>query len=486
MEISLSSIKSFLLDNKTSRQTIIKNAFWLTAAEVLVKVLSFIAIIFLARHLGPDNYGKIAFATSFVAIFSFIIDFGFPTFAAREMAKDKTKSSKYIENIFSMEIGLGLLTFVAIFFSAKIFTTDKEFLWLICLLGVSSILDIFTLFFQSVFCANEKIEYTAISKILQGVILSFMIFWAAIGGYGLIFVGYSYIVSSLCATVATYLATWHRFSRFSLKIDPVFCKNVIKGAWPIALLYFASLIFQSLDAIMIGFYKGQADVGIYSAASKIIFSTYLVLSILYSIFLSPISRAFHEKSDKLKNIVEKYGLATLFFGMPLSIGGAIIAPNLISFLYGIQYLNSVVPFILLSAGLVFIFMVSFYGYCLIFFDKQREFLRANILGVFLNVILDIFLIPTFGVVGACIAALLVQVVIMIVSLIEFNKILKINIIGMLNPTILSSLFMAGIIILAKVVRISNPVFLILIAIASYFLVYYALYSKSKNLRSILA
>lgn len=468
---SFLNIKSLLFENKSFHQTILKNAAWLMFAEIIVKTASLLALIFLARYLGPASYGKVAFATSFVAVFSFIMDFGFPTLAAKEMSRDNKRMAEYVDNILVMQIILGFITLGIIALSAIFLGKDKDLLILVYLFGISNIFATFVLFLQSVFCAKEKMEYTALSKIVQGIILSLLIFLVIFKKLPILYVGYAYIASSAISMVLAFFLVRKYFSKIFLKVNIALCKKIIKNAWPIALLYFSILIFQSFDSIVIGFTRSTMEVGLYGAALKIILSTYLLLSALYSVFLPPISKAFHNKTKELKSIVEKYAKLVFGFGLPLAVGGFIVAPELIRLFYGQQYIEAIIPFQILSLNLVFIFMVSFYGYCLIFFDRQKEFLKANLIGVAINIILDLLIIPKFGIVGAACVSIIVQFSVLIASVLEFRKVISISLKRTILPAVISSFFMAIFLIIIKTIFKINPIELVFLGGLVYFLAY---------------
>jgi len=72
----LQKIKSFLFENKTDKQTIMKNTFWLMLAEGVSKWGMFFITILIARLLWPEQFGILSFVMSFVAMFIVITDFG--------------------------------------------------------------------------------------------------------------------------------------------------------------------------------------------------------------------------------------------------------------------------------------------------------------------------------------------------------------------------------------------------------------------------
>jgi len=467
---NFSEIKSFFLDNKGLRQTILKNTFWLTISEVISKGISFFLLIWIAGYFGPNNYGKIAFSLSFVAIFAFFIDFGFTSIAIREISRDKSKSSKYIENILAIELILGLVTFGFIFISTYFLGKGPEVSKLIYLFGISTILDCFTLFFQSVFCANEKMEYVAVSRFIQGISLLGLIVFLIIHKSSIIVLGYAFIVASIISAVSTLFITRSFFSKFFPKINFDICKEIIKEAWPVGLINFAALMFQSFGSVLLGFFRSNREVGLYSAASRITLGTYFLSTILFSAFIPSISRAFKENYHTLKNIIEKYALLNFCIGIPIGIGGFIIAPQLIRFLYGDQYLGSIIPFQILSLNLIFIFMVAFYGQTLIFFDKQKRFLKSYVVGLIVNIILNILLIPKFGVIGAAITALATQCIILGIVFSEFRKIIKFNLKNIFLSSLMSSILMVLFIVFVNKLGLNNTIFSIILGACVYFLI----------------
>lgn len=426
------NIKSFLFENHTLKQTIIKNAFWLTFAEVAVKIISFFLFIWFARYFGPEDYGKLTFALSFVALFAFFVDFGFSTVVSREIAKDDSKTSQYVSSVLIIESILGVLTFLAMVLLTLFLKRDPITVWLIYVLGISTILDSITLFLQAVFCGKERMEYVAASKIIQGLvslgIIFFLIFSKKIGLVG---VGYAYITASLISMLSALFMVRMNGTSFSIKIDIAFWKKVLKESWPIGLISFSALIFQSFDSIIIGITRTSQEVGLYNASSRVVFGTYFVLGILFSIFLPPISRAFKNNDSNLSSIVRKYALFIFGFGLPLGVGGFIVSEELIGLLYGSAYSGSVLPFKILSLSLILIFAAGFYGHCLIFFNKQKLFLKANLIGLTVNLFLNIVLIPKFGIVGASIVAVITQMCILLISYLEFRKMTQFKILDIL-------------------------------------------------------
>ena len=79
----LTEIKDLFFKNKSTKQTLAKNAFWLTITMAISSIASVFISIWIARHFGPSDYGKWGFALSFVTFFSVFVEFGFEAFVIR-------------------------------------------------------------------------------------------------------------------------------------------------------------------------------------------------------------------------------------------------------------------------------------------------------------------------------------------------------------------------------------------------------------------
>src|SRR5436190_2810263 len=99
--------KSYLLQNRSTKQTLIKNTFWLMFGEGVAKIILFFNVILLTRYLGVEKYGKLSFALAFTALFSIIVDFGFNNIITREISKNTKVARKYIDNILVIKTLLG-------------------------------------------------------------------------------------------------------------------------------------------------------------------------------------------------------------------------------------------------------------------------------------------------------------------------------------------------------------------------------------------
>src|SRR4030042_361722 len=126
-------IKTILFENVTIKQTILKNTFWLAIAGGADRLLTFFLFVYVARILGPLEYGKFAFAMSFIAFFSIFSDLGLVQIITRELSRQKETEKEY-PSLLSLKFILVLGTIVAIFIGSFFITSDsiiRKIIWVL-------------------------------------------------------------------------------------------------------------------------------------------------------------------------------------------------------------------------------------------------------------------------------------------------------------------------------------------------------------------
>jgi O-antigen/teichoic acid export membrane protein len=401
----LTNLKSFLFENKTLHQTIFKNIFWLAVAEVIDRGLGFLVVIWIARHFGPAAYGRWSFAINFVVPLIILVDFGFAILTAREIARDKSKTAQYIDNILVMKLILGVITFGIIAVAINLFGKEVETVKLVYFLGIYYIINTFALFFRSIFQANEKMQYETVCRIIQGVSELILVAIFMFSKASIITVSYAYTIGCLFGILFSLIFIWRFFSRFFHKIDFNFCKEILKESWPIALSGFLGTFYLSFGVIFLSLLKADKDVGWYGAGYSLI-PAIMVLPNLFMAALYPrLSKMYTESKNDFINMLKK-GLKYIFILdlilIPLIF---IFSRQIIILLYGKSYINSIIVFRIL---LVMVF-IDYIGCVLMstLYAIKRQIVYTKIIfsALILNIILSGLLIPMYSYVGLGVAML---------------------------------------------------------------------------------
>jgi len=406
MEKNFTDIKTLFFNNKSIKQTIFKNTFWLTVAEVIQGGIGFLISIWMARYFGPTIYGQWAFALSFVALFAVFADFGFNTLTIRELARDKSKSAQYIDDILVMKLILGIITLGLIAFFIQFLGKEPEVIKLVYFLGIYTVLNTFASFFQSIFRANEKMEYETLCRIIQGISLLGLVAFFILNKGSILTISYAYIGAALIGIAISLIFVWRYFSKFFLKVDLKTCKEILKEAWFFGLNAILVSIYYNIGIVILAFFKTDIEVGWYNAANKLILFLFIIPSLFSSVFFPLTSRLYKNSTISLKNVSGKFFKLMLIISIPLALLITFLAPKIILIFYGYQYKPSIPVLRILIWGTMFAFIGIPLENLFYSINKQYIVTLEVGLGAILNIVLNIILIPLCGYIGVSIAATL--------------------------------------------------------------------------------
>jgi len=450
--LSFKQLKSFFLENRSTKQTIVKNTFWLTVSSIFSKLFKYFLIIYAARLLGVIQYGYFNFAMSFAALFAVFSDLGISSLISRDLAKDKETEIK-IPAIFTLKLLLVIGSFLLIVF-ASFFAPNSSLLQkAIILMAVFVTINSLSNFLYNCFYGREEMQYQTITEITENGI-------ATILGIYLLFhlpyatsLTFAYAVSALVGFIVIFNLFIRRFGKIlKLKIDTQEWKRVFNLSWPLALSGIFALIYTYTDTVMLGFWKLFEQIGYYNAAQKIIALAIFPATLIVTSFLPTFSRHSTINKQKAQTIFNYQNLALLALALPIVFGGYILGNGLILHFYGENYLPAVLALkiLLLMAGISY--LSTSLGYTLFIYNQHKKAFWAYLIGALLNVPLNALLIPRYGFYGAAIATVITAFIsfLVLVYLVKCNTPLKLidwSFIKYFLPIIVATILMSLVLIL---------------------------------------
>jgi O-antigen/teichoic acid export membrane protein len=400
---------------------IAQNTGFILLGQAVGAALGILLIVFLARFLGDVQYGKYAFAFAFTSLFLIISDLGLSTLSIREIARAPHKAGEYLITISLTKLVLSLIMVALIAIVINLMHYPRDTTIAVYIVASITVFTSFSTFFRAIFRAFEKMEYEAMTVVIERV----LVVGAAIAllylGYGLIEVVFAMLVAQAIACVFTLMICVRKFARPQLRFDFSLSKRLVKAALPFGIAsLFAAIIFQT-DTVMLSIMKGDAVVGWYNAAYRLVLGIIFIPSAFVSSVYPVLSRYFVSSKDSLAMGYEKSFKFLGTMAIPLGIGSTLIAGKLIFLLYGTEFANSAITLQILiwAASLIFVRLVV--GHTLASIDRQIVDMRIAGACALLNVVLNLILIPRFSYVGAGIASVISQIVIFTL---EFNYLQK--------------------------------------------------------------
>lgn len=414
-------LKSILFRNQSTRQTLIKNTFWLGLIEFFSKIIMFFVTILIVRSFGPTNFGKFNLAFSYAAIFILFSDFGLDTIVTREIARNPSLIHKYLSNSLSIKIIISLLIVIISFFARPLLNGDTfiQKLFLLCI-AYSLIQNIYSLFI-SIFSGLEKMEYIFISRIIYylGILFSAILITTNNSTPDKLLL--LYMLISIITLSATAVLLIINKVYISLEFDFVFWKKIFIETLPLLGMAILTTIHLNNDTILIGRFFGPEKVGLYQSAYKILFAFQSINIVNFALF-PRFSTLIHQKNyASLNKLIRLTLLLSFIVLIPLAISITIFAKPIINIIYGPVYSGTSLTLILLIWSGVISYFRTFASNLLIASNHQKSFFYIFLIGTILNVILNIIITPLYGYYIPALSLLLSEALITILATIYYLR-----------------------------------------------------------------
>ena len=182
---------------------------------------------------------------------------------------------------------------------------------------------------------------------------------------------------------------------------------------------FMVLIYYNLDSVMLGLLRSSHEVGLYTAAYKIVLLLTTVPTIILASFFPSLSKNFGEEG--YEKMLRKYVSVMFIVGAPIGFIGYFAADWVMQIVFGITYQPAAMPLRILLFNVSFIFINMACGNPLLAWGEERAYLRVVAGGAIANLILNFLLIPRFGMIGAACATLLSEIAVFVLARKEFYR-----------------------------------------------------------------
>lgn len=430
-------------------RNIIKNSFCLAAAQGVNGLANFFIVIYLARMFGPIDYGKFAYALSFVMLFSTFFDFGLTVAMTREFARDKSQEKNFLGLLFLKSI-IGLFAVCFIFGLSYLITQDLTIRKMIFFLGLYQLFVQSLNIFYAVFRARQRMEFEAFIRFFQ---VGNFIFFAMIMihyQHSIVAVSYAYAMAAFFCLVMTMLVMFMSSASTLLhtgfKIDLSACKRFLMIGSYLALAQGVNDVMVNTDSFLLGYWGLLKGVGYYNVASKINAMVLFPMSILSTAIFPVLISALKNSRQELMWYWKLWAQYTILIAVFIAFLVIAEASEIIHLLYGDLYLPAALALKILMVMAIVLYTSNFYFQVLLIFDQQKPLFYVLIGGTIVNVILNILLIPKWGIEGSAVATIAGQLMngicyMIILSKKTFFNPLDLDFLGALCAAVVSGMSM---------------------------------------------
>jgi len=398
-------------------------------AKILGLLLGFGLNLIIARYYGARELGIYSIVSSVFAITLILSALGVNTSILRLLPEQITKhsyNSAYYLFWKTFKIVLITSTFVSIgiyIFSWEIAEKIFHKIYLYPLL----LLTAFIIVFQSLgnlsiasIRALKNIKLYAFFQIFSPVVQIIILVLFTLFLYQDFNTVYALMISYVLTAIVAFYAVMKSFAQNRATTDAVFpmrSKTIVTISLPMMITTVMSFIVTQTDILMLGSMSTTETVGIYAVAMKLALLTSFILASVNIVLAPKISELYYSnKPDELKIVVQKTTKFIALLSLPVVVVLIVFGKSILS-LFGTEFITGYMALIFLLIGQIFSVFSGPAEFFLNMTGHQKELNIITIVCAILNIVLNYFFIPTYGIEGAAFASMISLIVMKIVALI---------------------------------------------------------------------
>lgn len=390
------------------RNKVAKNALWIIGCRIIQAMLALVINMLTARYLGPSDFGVISYAASLVAFVAPVMKLGVNNILVNELIKYPEKEGETLGTSLAMTFAssvaciIGIACFVTVANPGEPETLIVSVLYSVLLIFQS--MEMIQFWFQAKYLS----KYTSVTILIAYIIVSVYkifllatkksVYWFAVSN------AFDYCLIAAALLVIYKLKNGQSFSFSFSAAKRMFAqsKHYIVPELMVA-------IFAQTDKVMLKIMGENETVGYYSAAVSVAgLTTFVFTAIIDSMRPLILEQKNNGNAGYENNVSRLYGMV-IYLALAQSVFIALLANPIIYILYGSSYLPAVEPLKIIIWYTAFSYIGAVRNVWILAEEKQKYLWKINLSGALANVLLNLVMIPIWGINGAAAASLITQI-----------------------------------------------------------------------------
>lgn len=455
------------------------------AGMFISKILGYVYRVYIARHFGPEAYGLfslglavtgIVFTISLLGLFDSVVRYTSYYRIKNETQKLKGVITSSFKIVLLLSATLSAFLYIMSYKIALELFNKPELILFIKILAVSIPFYCLSNLTFAIFRGFQKPQYEAylyniFSNLAKVVIVLIVGFYTK----DLYNIAWSWTIAwILTLLLSLYFLEKRVFHIFKTKIKSISMKKkLLHFSLPLLFTGIMWMIITWTDTIVLGYYKSSSVVGIYNAAlpTSVLL---LTIPIAFMVMFMPVITGLYA-GNKVKEIGKLYKTITrwvFYINFPLFLIIALFSKQILNILFGAEYVSGYQALIILGFGFMFGSLLRASYFVLGTIKKTKYIMYNSLIAASLNLILNIYLVPKYALVGAAFATATSFIVLRLLSTVQVWHFLKMF---PLSKDMVKSLF-SGIMALTIINYVSGFFVVDLFHIVFLFVFYYGIYS----------
>lgn len=400
-------IKLFVINllNHQGFRRYFANTGWMFFGQASNIFIAFFLNAYIARYLGPSNYGVLNYAISFAGLFVFMVGFGIDGILSRDLLayperKNELLGSGFWVKLFGAFLAILFVNTFAWIFPNSILARTLIFIYSLTFIFLPT--GVISIYFQSKVLAknNFKAQFlVTISSTILKLILVLL-------NFGVIWLTAVYVWEGLVGSAIFYYLYKKDSNKISWTFDWLVCKKFLADSWPLMFSTVAMYVYLRIDQTMLKYMLDEAAVGVYAVAVKLSEVWYIVPNLICASIFPAILNAKKTNIVSYQNRLSYLYKLMLFLAFGVIIGTRLFGKLIINKLFGSEYEQAIELLYIYSWSSIAVFLMAAVSQYLIAENLTKLHFVVTVFGAIVNIALNLVFIPKYGIIGSAYATLI--------------------------------------------------------------------------------
>ena len=384
------------------------NTSWMFAEQLLRMAAGLLVGIWVARYLGPTQFGSFSYIIAFTSLFGSLAKLGLDSIVVRELVRTPELRDVYLGTAFWLKLMGALVMLAAMAVAVQFTSNDATANLYIFIIGSGTLFQSFEVvdfYFQS----KVLSKFVSICKLTQLFISSLIKLYLIFIKAELFWFVLVSLVDQVTLGVSLFLAyRYQKLKGFYSSFDIGTAKKLLQDSWPLILSGLVIMIYMRIDQIMIKEMLGEHEVGLYSAAVRLSEVWYFFPVLITNSLFPSVVNAKKISEEKYLSRLQNLFTLLVWISIAFAILTALFSRWLVIFLYGNAYQDAGQVLIIHTWGGIFVALGVASGSWFVNENLQHYSFFRTASGAVINVVLNFVLIPKYGIAGAALATVISQ------------------------------------------------------------------------------
>lgn len=387
-------------------RAVTSNIAWLFSDRLMRMAVGLLVGAWVARYLGPERYGELAYAIAFVAMLQVVARLGLDTILLRDIPRSPALAGALLGTSLRLQFGAGIVAAAAGCLIMKAVRPDDPDAWMIvAILGAGLLFqtsDIVDVWFQSITQSRRSVLARFTGVLTAGAVRVGLI----LTGCGLMAFAWATLIETMIVALALAIAYGRQPAPSAWFWDRMRAASLVREAAPFLISGVAIIVYMRIDQIMLREIAGVRELGIYSAAIPLSTAWNFAALIIGSSLGPSIARARTRAEDEFRTAMRHLFSIMWWLSVPFAVAMAVAAAPLVGLLYGPDYAPAAAVLAVHAFGNIPVAVGIAQQHWFVNQGLGGQILVRTLVGLLANVVLNGWLIPSLGALGAAIASVL--------------------------------------------------------------------------------